>query len=611
MGADMSTVYILGGGVAGLSAAHELAERGFTVTILERNDICGGKARSMPKVGSGTGGRQDWPGEHGFRFFPGFYFHLSDTLSRIWFDQPNNIRVLDNLVPATQIGIAQDGKAPFIIPASTPDTLLEWVTALRNVFEAPELGVPLSEARVFMNKLFCFLGSGATRRREQLEGIPWWDYIEAAGKSLQYQCIFGRGLSRSLVAMRPEKGSSLTVMSMFVQIMLNIIGGKKADRVLNGPTSEVWIEPWVTQLTGMGVTIANNVKVQSVSYDGTRITGLVVQDAFGATIPVGTQNDLYVAAVPVEVVQDDVVFSHQLKLDAGLIRPSSAGEDGISQLQTDWMAGVLFYLNRNAAPLNGHVIYANSPWSLTSISQRQFWDVRKPGMGAYPWPQRGDGTAVDILSSIVSAWDEPGAKVVTKKAKECTKPEIFQETWEQLKAHLVLAGNGKLNDSDVVGKFLDPAILFDAGTGVVSGNKEPLLINTANSRRHRPSAGTNIPNLFVASDYVATNTDLACMEAANEAARQAVNALLARTGSTQPPCVIKPLKEPGVFEFFQTLDETDYALNPASEPLLCRYIDELLPATGPGLSGSTIAQLLIGITSLAMLATILYLLLTS
>ena len=610
----MSTVYILGGGVAGLSAAHELAERGYSVTIFEKNPICGGKARSMPNPGTGTGGRLDLPGEHGFRFFPGFYFHLSDTLGRIWFDQPNNIRVFDNLVAATQIGIGQDGKAPFIIPASTPTTLVEWVTALRNVFEAPALGVPLSEARVFIKKLFCFLGSGRTRRRDDIESKTWLQYIEAAGKSAQYQCIFGRGLSRSLVAMRPEKGSALTVMSMFVQITLNIIGGKKADRVLNGPTSEVWIEPWVKQLTtDMGVTIHNDTPVQSVIYDSTltRITGVVVLDSAGTPITIGTKDDIYLAAVPVEVVQTDEVFSHDLKVAAGLIRPVGAVEDGVSRLETDWMAGVLFYLNRNAAPLNGHVIYVHSPWSLTSISQRQFWDIRKPGMGAYPWSSRGNGATVDILSSIISAWDELGVKVVTKTAKQCTKEEIFQEAWEQLKAHLVLAGNGKLNDSDLVDRFLDPAITFDAGTGVVSGNEEPLLINTASSRRHRPSAGTGIPNFFVASDYVAPNTDLACMEAANEAARQAVNAILTHTGSTQPPCVIKPLKEPDVFEFFQAIDETDYALNPSSEPLLCRYIDEILPATSPGLSGSTIALLLMGITSLAMLAGILYMLLTS
>ncbi len=40
----MTTVAVLGGGVAGLSAAHELAERGFTVTVYEQRDAPGGKA---------------------------------------------------------------------------------------------------------------------------------------------------------------------------------------------------------------------------------------------------------------------------------------------------------------------------------------------------------------------------------------------------------------------------------------------------------------------------------------------------------------------------------------------------------------------------------------
>ena len=43
----MNIVYILGGGVAGLSAAHQLADRGFNVVVYEKNDICGGKARGV------------------------------------------------------------------------------------------------------------------------------------------------------------------------------------------------------------------------------------------------------------------------------------------------------------------------------------------------------------------------------------------------------------------------------------------------------------------------------------------------------------------------------------------------------------------------------------
>jgi len=77
-----SRVIVLGSGVGGMSAAHELIERGFEVVILERLNIAGGKARSMPVEDDGPGreGRQlvdtgiasitdKIPGEHGFRFF--------------------------------------------------------------------------------------------------------------------------------------------------------------------------------------------------------------------------------------------------------------------------------------------------------------------------------------------------------------------------------------------------------------------------------------------------------------------------------------------------------------------------------------------------------------
>src|SRR6478609_2971854 len=64
------TVAVLGGGMAGLTAAHELAERGFAVTVYERNAL-GGKARSIPVPHTAAGDRRDLPGEHGFRFFPG------------------------------------------------------------------------------------------------------------------------------------------------------------------------------------------------------------------------------------------------------------------------------------------------------------------------------------------------------------------------------------------------------------------------------------------------------------------------------------------------------------------------------------------------------------
>ena len=76
-------VAVLGGGIAGLTAAHELAGRGCQVTVYEMRGGglrgLGGKARSQY---FDVGGHEV-PGEHGYRFMPAFYRCLPETMWRI------------------------------------------------------------------------------------------------------------------------------------------------------------------------------------------------------------------------------------------------------------------------------------------------------------------------------------------------------------------------------------------------------------------------------------------------------------------------------------------------------------------------------------------------
>src|SRR5690242_11737130 len=51
-GPARNTVAILGAGIGGLTAAHELAERGFAVTVFDRKEL-GGKSRTIPLPGTG------------------------------------------------------------------------------------------------------------------------------------------------------------------------------------------------------------------------------------------------------------------------------------------------------------------------------------------------------------------------------------------------------------------------------------------------------------------------------------------------------------------------------------------------------------------------------
>jgi hypothetical protein len=90
-GTSRPTVAVFGGGIAGLTAAHELVERGFDVTVYERR-AWGGKARSTEVPGSGVGDRKPLPGEHGYRVPFGCYQNLPDTMRRIPFGaNPNGV----------------------------------------------------------------------------------------------------------------------------------------------------------------------------------------------------------------------------------------------------------------------------------------------------------------------------------------------------------------------------------------------------------------------------------------------------------------------------------------------------------------------------------------
>ena len=551
------SVLVLGGGVAGMSAAHELAERDFEVVVLETRPIAGGKARSMPVPGSGTGGRRDLPGEHGFRFFPGFYRHVPDTMRRIPFGGERD-GVLSNLVPATRVQMARAGGAEIITPAHLPGSLADLDLAFRAlIVYATNLGIPADEQAHFVDRLLLLLTSCEERRFAEYEHQSWWEFSGAQRQSAAYGKFLADGLTRTLVAAKAREMSARTGGYILLQLLFDLSRpGGQADRVLNGPTNDVWIDPWLAHLRSLGVDYRCEHQVEAIHCDDGRITGVGVVAGGNAFVE---SADFYVAALPVEVMRP--LLSDDLKL----AEPRLAG---LHRLRTRWMNGIMFYLDRDVPLVHGHTVYIDSPWALTSISQAQFWP-------AVELEEMGDGRVDGILSIDVSDWEAPGI-VRGKQAMHCSKEEVREEVWAQLEAGLEDAGIDVLQEANVLAWFLDPAIVYPNPTSAV--NLEPLLINTAGSWEDRPEAVTSIDNLFLASDYVRTHTDLATMEGANEAARRAVNGILERTGSSQPRCPVWKLTEPAIFAPARALDRLLFALRRPPQQQL-RVVDGRIEAS--------------------------------
>lgn len=538
-------VVILGGGVAGMTAAHELVRRGFQVEVYEKRSIAGGKARSLPVLeppshqraaGEASGQfKPELPGEHGFRFFPRFYQHIVDTMTQIPFGTGS---VADNLVETTRVQVARFDRPSFCLPSRHPSTagdLQVTAHALTGLLSGT-IGLSLDETARFVSKVWQIFTSCEERRQTEHEQISWWDFIGAEQESELYKRYFGHGITRSLVAAKARRASTKTIGSIFTQIIFDILRpGVGADRVLNGPTNDVWLDPWLAHLRAAGVEYHLNAEVTRINCkQGAVHSATVVLDEEELEVT----GDYFICAVPVERMSE-LLSADLLRLDPSL--------STINQLKqaVEWMNGIQYYLTEDVPIVHGHTIYLDSPWALTSVSQPQFWPN-------YKLTEYGDGKVAGIISVDISNWNVPGLN--GKCARDCGAREIAMEVWAQLKRSLNNQGQ-LLRDSQLHHWFLDPDIQdTDPARPGMEVNTEPLLVNYIDTWRLRPEAVTRIPNLFLASDYVRTTTDLATMEAANEAARRAVNGLLKVSGSRQEPCRLWQFQEPSVLAPWRAYD---------------------------------------------------------
>ncbi len=533
-------VAVFGGGMAGLTAAHELAERGFKVTVYEPS-AWGGKARSIPVRGTARGGRRDLPGEHGFRFFPGFYHHVPNTMRRIPFGKGT---VGDHLVTATsgkflRAGGRADGFIFGIGPdpeqVLTPDGLRRYL--MDNLSGA---AVPPQELVHFVTRLLVFLTSSDERRFGQWEYQSWWDFIGADSRSKEYQTVLASGLTGSLVAARADVASTRTIGNMaeaFVMNMLQRGNDGDLDRVLDLPTNEAWINPWMRHLRKLGVNFVKNHGLERYEVKKGQITGAILRSGAGRRRRV--EADWYVSAMPVERARET------------LTRPvlrSAPSLRHLNQLKPDWMVGIQYFLTEEVPLAHGHISFIDAPWAITALTQGQFWKDRNLSK------DYGDGTVKDILSVDISNWDAPGI-LYGKPAKKCTPKQVANEVIAQIRAHET-AGK-QLPEEIFHSWFLDPGVKWHPKRGR-NTNATPLLINTVGSWDARPEAVTEIPNLFMSGDFVRNDIDLATMEGANESARYAVNGILDARNSKAERVETFKLYDPPEFAPLKMIDAQLY-----------------------------------------------------
>jgi uncharacterized protein with NAD-binding domain and iron-sulfur cluster len=297
-------VIVVGGGVAGLTAAHELIERDFEVHVIERRTRGGGKASSRRTA-------EGLPTEHGFRFFPGWYRHLPDTMRRIPFKGRRALyegrSTYDNLITIRSNLLAWYDRDPIEAPMHLPRSFDQLRTMHSFFWGMMKLQLAPAEVSFFFTRLATFLGMPEDERRDKLSNVTWWQYLDADNKSRAFQDLIS-ATTRSMVAAKATEASAYTICRLALRTLFDSVSG--VDRILNGPTNEKWIDPWVEYLTGRGVHFHWGWEVRDIAFaqGGTLLQsieyGYVLADSLrrlrGLLAPVGADLRKLLALAPAD-----------------------------------------------------------------------------------------------------------------------------------------------------------------------------------------------------------------------------------------------------------------------------------------------------------------------
>lgn len=108
--------------------------------------------------------------------------------------------------------------------------------------------------------------------------------MEADRFGESYKHLLVEGLTRSLVAARAEIASMKTGTNVTLQLLFCMWNPAiNTDSVLNGPTNEVWLFPWLNYLNSKGVRYYHGHKGNEIIYESGQVKGVIVTGPDGIT----------------------------------------------------------------------------------------------------------------------------------------------------------------------------------------------------------------------------------------------------------------------------------------------------------------------------------------
>ena len=572
-------VAVFGGGPGGMAAAHELCQRGFKVTLYDRNERLGGMVRAYTNPRGTSPNPFEMSAQH---FVLPSYAILPETLRSIPDGHGGTVFDRTSLIP--QNNNVPAGNHGQRVPVTVGQTMLTaplpvTPTALRNLpvekypqYFAEAIGqlgkYTPSDLALLASKVAAWITSGPKRSIGQLDSMTLRQFFRtdrmspnAAWLPWTLEHILGSDA-------KDQGGSANALKTFFIDPLFRLIEGRpgyywginpKATSLLpagicfDGPETEVWFDPWARFMETHGASFKLHHELTRLKVDKGRITGAVVRDPAGQMKDV--EADYFVVAIPGKEMQSlftpDLIAADNKLRDAWNVVPAYETGFQLWFRELDVTLGVV-------APLNGWYMFLGG---VNAIWQR---DLRKYGSG-----QAGAGLDLEIFST--SLFSVPGI-VYGKPMLQLTREQTLVEIKEFLSRYAGM--RDAFRGGNFVGWTPHTTLKWtnsgwkvtDTRAGDALGNEQ---------RRPRPTPLRKIPNLFLAGGSVRNSTSVDSQECAMETARRAVNGILDQSGVREDRCWLPDYSPPKLLAGIRAEDDRRYAAG------LPNMFDTIVPARMP------------------------------
>jgi len=479
----MYDIIIFGGGLSGLTLAHELIKKKFKILIVEKNNELGGMVRSDTK-------KTLYPSEHSWRGYAPFYKNTFQLMKEIPY---HNKSVFDNLTVPIDFHLLYDKEFNYKAILTTKDLIIMYYMGMNYI---------LSDNR--REYYYSYNIEPFLKKNLSIEGYNHFiNFVIGPGYGMNKNEISMGHLFHFLTISLVHKKQHIHTHSSNNSNYTH--HSRENWHVTNGPTSDMWINPWVKYLKKNGVDILTNTELVKINYSENNISFVEIKQ--NGIIKQLKAIDYVLSINPFNTV--DILKNSKMQ---ELYNTFNSLTNNTKSKQISFRIGI----NKEIKyPIDNIAFVMNdSEFNITWYPQEKLWK-EKPKIKSL-W----SGTIIDF---------EKNGKLFNLNAEHLDNKKLKKEIVHQILRSkslkkLIYENNGfYIGDKDI--EYIE--IWYE--WKFINGKQEQIYkkwVNNDHNEKFRPLQKTEYNNLFLSGAHTKTSIVIWSMEGAIESGKITANYIL-------------------------------------------------------------------------------------